>query len=88
MPKKTLLSKRTRQDGKEERKVSGTLRLQIVSPKTESRYLEHVACFLRFLKQQGKPYLSLFSSFDFELGGFIEHLWKGGDPRSWAGDAF
>ena len=48
MPRlKQVLSER-----KAERRLLGALRSQVVSRKTDSRYLEHVSRFLQFLKER------------------------------------
>ena len=87
MPRqKQVLCKRSKSERRAERKLLGALRSQVVSPKTESRYLEHVSRFLQFLKDHGKSYPRHFTSLDLELSTFIEHLWEEGDPKSWASD--
>ena len=87
MPKpKQVLSKRSKSERKVERKLLGALRSQVVLTKTESRYLQHVSLFLQFLQDHGKSYPRTFTSIDFELSGFIEHLWEESDPKTWASD--
>ena len=87
MPKRRqVLAKRTRDERQRDRQALGRLRTQVVSPKTEERYLTAVSRFLNFLISHGKPYPSSFLVLDFEVSEFIEELWQQGDPKGWAGD--
>lgn len=87
MPRqRQVLAKRTRAERQRDRKALGRLKSQVVSPKTEARYLASVSRFLEFLISQGKPYPSSFLVLDLEVSQFIEELWEQGDPKGWAGD--
>lgn len=87
MPKRRqVLAKRTRDERRRDRKVLGRLRTQVVSPKTEERYLNSVSRFLEFLRAHGKPYPCSFLILDLEVSQFVEELWEQGDPKGWAGD--
>lgn len=86
MPKRQVLGKRSRRERQQQRKALGKLRSQVVSPKTEERYLSAVSRFLFFLISQGKGYPQNFLVLDLEVSAFIEELWEQGDPKGWAGD--
>lgn len=86
MPKRQVLGKRSRRERQQQRKALGKLRSQVVSPKTEERYLSAVSRFLSFLISQGKGYPQNFLVLDLEVSAFIEELWEQGDPKGWAGD--
>ena len=87
MPKRQVLQRATKQERKKERAALGTLRAQVVSPKTEHRYLGCVSRFLSFLKTSKKPYPSTFLLLDRYLCEFIEELWHDGEPKGYASDA-
>lgn len=77
MPRqRQVLAKRTRAERQRDRKALGRLKSQVVSPKTEARYLASVSRFLEFLISQGKPYPSSFLVLDLEVSQFIEELWE------------
>ena len=87
MPRqRQVLAKRTRAQRRQERQALGRLKSQVVSPKTEERYLTSVSRFLEFLIAHGKPYPQSFLILDREVSLFIEELWEQGDPKGWAGD--
>ena len=66
MPKRRqVLAKRTRDERQRDRQALGRLRTQVVSPKTEERYLTAVSRFLNFLISHGKPYPFKFSGSGF-----------------------
>ena len=87
MPKRQVLQRATKQERKKERAALGKLRAQVVSQKTEHRYLGCVSRFLSFLKTSKKPYPSTFLLLDRYLCEFIEELWHDGEPKGYASDA-
>ena len=87
MPKRQVLQRATKHERKKERAALGRLRAQVVSQKTEHRYLGCVSRFLTFLKSSKKPYPSSFLLLDRYLCEFIEELWHDGEPKGYASDA-
>ena len=83
---KLVRQKASKASRQRERRKLGALSLQIVAPKTLTRYRTHVYKFLDFLVSLGASYPSSFMQLDEFVCQYIDYLWESGDSKSWAGD--
>ena len=80
MPK-LVRQKASKASRQRERRKLGALSLQIVAPKTLTRYRTHVYKFLDFLVSLGASYPSSFMQLDEFVCQYIDYLWESGDSK-------
>ena len=74
----------TKDSRKRDRQKIGPLKHQVIAAKTEERYEECFAAFLRFHRLQKNFALPAFEVFDDMVAEFVEALWDEGEPKSQA----
>lgn len=74
----------SKQDRRKERQKIGSLKAQVIAPKTEERYRSCFESFLKFHRLQRGFALPAFEVLDDMVAEFVEALWEQGEPKSQA----